>query len=193
MLHLVALTPDFTRSATYVPSKVAALYEELAEIYSSNGYLMPHSTEFYDYDDWLRGFIHALALNDWINEKSEDEIVSKYMLGPGDLYNMKDTASWITNALGKIAGIMGDVSYNKKLLELSQRIEKGVKADALELASLKYIGRVRARLLIENGIRTLEELAKTPRKRIATIPTFGPRIADEIHRQLKELGFNPVE
>lgn len=193
MLHLVALTPDFARSATYVPSKVAALYEELAEVYSSNGYLMPHSTEFYDYDDWLRGFIHALALNDWINEKSEDEIVSKYMLGPGDLYNMKDTASWITNALGKIAGIIGDVSYNKKLLELSQRIEKGVKADALELASLKYIGRVRARLLIENGIRTLEELAKTPRKRIATIPTFGPRIADEIHRQLKELGFNPVE
>ncbi|MEM1596859.1 MAG: DEAD/DEAH box helicase [Desulfurococcaceae archaeon] len=190
MLHLVTLTPDFTRSAAYVPSKVIAMYEELAEVYSNNGLLMPMSTEFYDYDDWLRGFIHALALNDWINEKSEDEIVNKYMLGPGDLYNMKDTASWITNALGKIAGILGDISYNKKLLELSQRIEKGVKTDALELASLKYIGRVRARLLIEHGIKSLEDLAKIPKKRLAMIPTFGQKIAEEIHRQLKELGFN---
>ncbi|MEM1741169.1 MAG: helix-hairpin-helix domain-containing protein, partial [Desulfurococcaceae archaeon] len=115
---------------------------------------------------------------------------NKYMLGPGDLYNMKDTASWITNALGKIAGILGDISYNKKLLELSQRIEKGVKTDALELASLKYIGRVRARLLIEHGIKSLDDLAKIPKKRLAMIPTFGPRIAEEIHRQLKELGFN---
>lgn len=190
MLHLVTLTPDFMRSSVYISNKTMAMYEELAEVYMSNGLLMPMSTEFYDYDDWLRGFIYALALNDWINEKSEDEITSRYVLGPGDLYNMKDTASWITSALGKISGIMGDVSYNKKLLELSQRIEKGVKADALELASLKYIGRVRARLLIEHGVKSLEDLAKVPKRRLAMIPTFGPRIAEEIHKQLKELGFN---
>jgi helicase len=192
-LHLITLTPDFARSSSYIPEKTLALYEDLADSYQASNLTIPINTEYYSYDDWLTGFIHALALNDWINERSEDEIMRKYNLGPGDLYNMRDTASWIASSLGKIAGIMGEVEFNKKLLELSLRLEKGVKPDALELASLKYIGRVRARILIENGIKTLEDLAKTPRKKLSTLPTFGPRIAEEIQKQLRELGYKPIQ
>jgi len=50
---------------------------------------------------------------------------------------------------------------------------------------------VRARILIEHGIKTIEDLAKTPKKRLATLPTFGPKIAEEIYKQLVEMGYNP--
>ncbi|MEM0246858.1 MAG: DEAD/DEAH box helicase [Desulfurococcaceae archaeon] len=191
ILHLVSLTPDFLKSGVYIPGKVMAAYEELAEVYASSGLLMPTTSEYYDYDDWLHGFIYALALQDWINERSEDEIVEKYALGPGDIYNLKDTASWITGALGKVAGVIGDVVYHRKLTALSQRLDKGVKQDALELASLKYIGRVRARILIEHGIKTLEDLAKTPKKKLMSLPSFGPKVAEEVYKQLHELGYSP--
>ncbi len=191
MLHLITLTPDFTKSSSYIPERILAYYEDLAESYLASNLLMPPKTEYYGYDEWLTGFIYTLALNDWINEKSEDEILNRYNLGPGDLYNMRDTASWIASSLGKIANVIGEVKLGRKLLELSQRIEKGVKPDALELASLRYIGRVRARILIEHGIKTIEDLAKTPKKRLATLPTFGPKIAEEIYKQLVEMGYNP--
>jgi helicase len=193
MLHLIALTPDFTRSSSYVSERLLEEFEELAEAYYDHGSLPPHSTKYYGYDDWLAGFIHALALYDWINERSEDEILRKYNVAPGDLYNMRDTASWISGALGKVAGVVGEVELNRKLLQLSQRLEKGVKPDALELATLRYIGRVRARILIDHGIKSLEDLAKTPKKRLMTLPTFGPRIVEEIYKQLREMGYNPLD
>lgn len=192
VLHLVALTPDFTRVNVYIPNRLLISAEETAESYLASGLIMPDTSDYYDHEDWLRGFIYAITLHDWINEKSEDEILERYGLGPGDLYNMKDTASWITHALSKISGIIGDISHHRKLSELSQRLDKGVKADALELASLKYIGRVRARILIEHGIKTLEDLAKTPRNTLTRLPSFGPRIVDEIHKQLEELGYKKI-
>ncbi|MEM4482246.1 MAG: DEAD/DEAH box helicase, partial [Desulfurococcaceae archaeon] len=45
ILHLVALTPDFMRSSAYIPGRVLANYEELAEAYSSSGLIIPPTTE----------------------------------------------------------------------------------------------------------------------------------------------------
>lgn len=189
MLHLISLTPDFARSSPYIPGKIIYAYEDVAEAYHESGLTPPQVTANYDYEDWLKGFVLALSLNDWISEKREDEIYEKYGIGPGDLYNAKDTASWIASSLSKISGIIGDILYHKELLKLSQRLDKGVKADALELALLRYIGRVRARILIEHGIKTLEDLARTPRRRILTLPYFGSKIVDEIYKQLEEMGY----
>lgn len=189
LLHLISLTPDFTRSAPYIPSRVQSRLEDLLEIYSDEGLIVKFDNDSFDYDTWLNGFIYALALNDWINEKSEDEIYEKYGLGPGDMYNIRDTASWISGSLGKISGVLGDIRYFKVLTTLSQRIDKGVKEDAVELASIRGIGRVRARILIENGIKTIQDLAKTPSKRLLSLPTFGPRIVEDIKKQLVEIGY----
>ena len=189
MLHLIALTPDFTRSCPYIPVKMQYSLEDLAEAYCESRLTPPMEARTYDYDDWLRGFVAALALHDWISEKREDEIYEKYGLGPGDLYSMKDTASWIAGALSRVSGVIGDVTYYRELLKLSQRLDKGVREDALELASLRYIGRVRARVLIEHGIKTLEDLAKTPPERLLRLPYFGPKVVKEIYRQLEDMGY----
>ncbi|MEM1800211.1 MAG: DEAD/DEAH box helicase [Desulfurococcaceae archaeon] len=189
LLHLVCITPDFKKSSPYIPDKLVHGFEELAESYANMNMIPPYKSDLIDYDDWLTGFIHAMILNDWINERTEDEIVDRYGIGPGDLYSMRDTASWITSSLSKIEGVLGDVNMRRKLETLTQRIEKGVREDAVELASLRYIGRVRARILIQHGIRTLRDLANTPRHKIESLPKLGPRVVDEIYKQLKEMGY----
>jgi helicase len=191
VLHLVALTPDFKRSSGYISERVLSQYEEISEVYEQGS--PPVNSDFYSYDDWLVGLVYASILYDWINEKTEDEILEKYMIGPGDLYNIRDTASWIISALGKVEGVLGNVSLSRKLHTLAVRVENGVREDAVELVSLKFIGRARARILIKHGIKTLSDLAKTPRRRLQTLPTFGPKVVDEIYSQLRERGYRVEE
>jgi len=187
LLHIVCMSPDFKRSSPYIQERVVSRWEDIALEMAGQG-LIPGPSLVEDYDDWLDGFMHAMILYDWINEVPEDDIVSKYMIGPGDLYNMRDTASWITHALSRIEGSLGNIAYRKALTILTERLDKGVKEDALELTSLRLIGRVRARILIQHGIRSLRDLAETPASRIASLPKFGPRVVEEIERQLRELG-----
>jgi helicase len=187
ILHLIALTPDFKRSSVYVSERVLSRYEDLVEIFKHK--TPPTSSDFYDYDEWLVGLVYASVLYDWINERTEDDILESYMIGPGDLYNIKDTASWIISALAKVERVLGNLELAKKLYTLTVRVENGVREDAVELVSLRFIGRARARILIQHGIKTLRDLAKTPRKKLLSLPTFGPRVVDEIYAQLKERGY----
>jgi helicase len=43
---------------------------------------------------------------------------------------------------------------------LNERLRHGVKEDALELVRLRYIGRVRARILLNYGIKSVEDIIK---------------------------------
>ncbi|MCY0868337.1 MAG: DEAD/DEAH box helicase, partial [Desulfurococcus sp.] len=187
LLHVICTTPDFTRSSPYIHGWITSSLEETALDMAERGFI-PGPSGFSDYDEWLRGFVYAMILYDWINEASEDSIVERYEVGPGDLYSMVDTASWIAHALSRIEGVLGDIAFYKALESLSRRIEKGVKEDALELTLLKGVGRVRARILVEHGVKNLKDLAEKPASWIASLPKFGPRIAEEIERQLREIG-----
>ncbi|ADV64770.1 DEAD/DEAH box helicase [Desulfurococcus mucosus] len=188
LLHVVSMTPDFKRGSPYIQGRVVAGLEDVALDMSGEGLIPGPGRAGVDYDDWLEAFVHAMILYDWINEASEDEIVGKYSVGPGDLYSMRDTAAWITHALARVEGVLGDIAFYRALDKLSKRLEKGVREDALELASLRLIGRVRARILIEHGFKTLRDLAEAPVSSIASLPRFGQRVAEEVERQLRELG-----
>lgn len=187
-LHAITLTPDYRRGMPYISERVLEDFEELADAIYERGDVPPPYSSLYSYDEWLESLLHALALFDWISEKSEDEISKKYTIGPGDLYNMRETATWIAYSLSYLEAMLGNIEHARRLRTLSLRLEKGVKEDAIELASLKYIGRVRARVLIRNGIRTLRDLANTPPSKIAGLPTFGPKIVEEIYEQLRQMG-----
>ena len=86
-----------------------------------------------------------------------------------------------------IESILGNKQRASDLKKLSIRLEHGVREDALELIKLEGIGRVRARTLLNKGIRTLEDLAKTPDHVLEKLPGFGPRIVKNIREQLKDL------
>ncbi len=187
ILHLVAMTPDYTRSRPYIPYKIIESYEDDAREMADLGVIPEPGYDEYEYYKWLHAYVQARMLSDWINEVKEDTISERYGVGPGDIYSARDTASWITSSLSKVMRVLGENKLADKLDKISLRLEYGVKEDALELVKLEGIGRVRARTLIDHGIKSLKDLAETPIEKIAKLPGFGPRIARMIKEQLDKM------
>ena len=55
----------------------------------------------------------------------------------------------------------------------------------IDLAKIKGIGRVRARRLYKNNIKTRQDLATTPVNQLAAIDKIGMTVANSIKLQLR--------
>ncbi len=184
-LHLIAMSPDFSRVRI---TRYSDLYEEAMTLASSDSIpSIPDGIEEISSDDWLRGYKIARILYEWINEVDEDSIIKNYGIGIGDLLNIVDTATWLIHAASKVCRAMGMDVHARTLEILSIRVENGVKEDAVELVQIKGIGRVRARTLLNAGIKTIEDLINTPRSRLISLHGFGEKIVNEILREAEKL------
>jgi len=126
----------------------------------------------------------AVLLTDWINEVPEKDITKKFKIGPGDLRNVTETAEWLMYSAYRI------LSFKKNKLapiakRLSMQIKYGAKPELYELLTLKYIGRVRARILYDNGYTTLEYLKSANKIKIARL-LKNKAIAIKVFKQLNE-------
>jgi helicase len=65
-----------------------------------------------------------------------------------------------------------------------ERVDKGVKSELLPLVRLKGIGRVRARILHDSGLKTIKDLKTAPIKRLTSLPLIGPKLTKEIKEQV---------
>ncbi len=68
---------------------------------------------------------------------------------------------------------------------LSERVRYGIKSDAISLTTVKGIGRKRARILLDNGIRDINQLSKLTSSDLSKIPGFGTELAKNILNELK--------
>ncbi len=172
LLHLVCRTPDMEllylrKSDEWVEEEAYAFREELTyfpSYYSS------------EYDWFLREFKTALLLNDWINERDEDVICSKYGIAPGDLRRIVETAEWLFHALTKILEYHGN-GLAVRSGKLGERIKHGVREELVELVGLRWIGRKRARKLYNAGIRSVEDMAI---RRSVAERLIGKRIVEKV-------------
>ncbi|OYT37284.1 MAG: DEAD/DEAH box helicase [Desulfurococcales archaeon ex4484_58] len=189
-LHILASTPDYLRSRPYISERIVDEYEDEALLLAEEGIIpKPPLDDEYEYYSWLQSYVQAKMLHDWINEVDEDSIMRRYGVGPGDIYSARDTASWIAAALSRVEATLGNEDRSRELDILSKRLEYGIKEDAIELVELEGVGRVRARTLIDNGIRSLRDLANTPLERLLRLPGFGPKLVKSIKEQLKRKGY----
>jgi len=58
-----------------------------------------------------------------------------------------------------------------------------VKEELLQLVRLKGIGRVRARVLYNAGLKKLGDLKLAPFERLTNLPMIGPKLAKSIKEQ----------
>ncbi len=134
-----------------------------------------YSSEIYE-----RAFSTALVLYDWINEAGEAAINLKYRETPGSLFMRLNNADWLLYASAELARLMR--MNASRLIELRVRVRYGIKAELLDLVSLEQIGRVRARMLFENGIKSRREMRSSD-ARIAAERLFGSEVAKRIYEQ----------
>ncbi|MHA1444948.1 MAG: helix-hairpin-helix domain-containing protein, partial [Candidatus Hodarchaeales archaeon] len=144
-----------------------------------------------EYDFRLRDFHSALFLWDWVNELSVERLVIRYKIGSGDIRRITDTATWLISAMSKIASIYSKsnsryFSLSKTTELLSERVKYGIKSDAVSLTNIKGIGRKRARILLDHGIRKIDQLLVMSRNDLSKISGFGPELAKNILNEAKK-------
>lgn len=185
LLHLVNHTPDASpklyprRSDIDELVRVLELKEDelLVEV-------PDRFTEPVEFEAILGEVKMTLVVLDWINEVSENTILEKYGVEPGDLYRLISSVDWLLYAAQELSKLMGLKELTSKISILRSRVEKGVREELLALASLEGIGRVRARALYQAGYRSLEDLRRASLEELMRVPTIGGRVAKRIKEQV---------
>jgi len=187
-LSLIGMSPDF--ADINIGRGIRKAQEELVESYAISGMLPESELEYLFRDpkvDWLRGAIIGLILRDWIEEVPERRILESYGIEAGDLLVIRETGEWLTYAAAVVAQTANMSSHAAELFKLLERVKHGVKEDALELVKLKYVGRVRARLMLSHGIRTARDVvAKENLVKKLLGEGWGEKIVAEAKRFLQE-------
>ena len=123
------------------------------------------------------------ALNSWISEKDENFLFEKYQITPGEIHYKIETIDRLIYSLEEFAIIKKEFFVKNILNKLRARFKYGVCFDALVFLVFKGIGRVRARKLINFGIKKISDLKKITFENLANI--LGKNLATNIKNQLQ--------
>lgn len=137
-----------------------------------------------EYDEFMQSIKMALVINDWINEKTEDEILGKRGITPGELRARLLNVEWLLYSLSELALLLNYKHLIKDIRKLRLRVVHGVKEELLPLAKLEGIGRVRARKLFNYGIKSISDLRKVNILTLSKI--IGKSTAIKVKKQLGE-------
>lgn len=184
-LHMIAHTPDMgpvLRPYTREQDEIAVFMEE-----HKAEFLIPPPDEWEDsiaYEEFLGEVKTAMTLNAWIEEVSEDQLIERLRVQPGDLYRTIENAKWLLYATHELASLFGNKHVLPQTLEVRQRVEKGVKKELLPLVKLEGVGRVRGRIMYNSGYKTIEDVKRAPIEDLTNLPLIGPRLAKKIKEQV---------
>ncbi len=177
ILHTISCTPDM--------NPIRAKRGELEELFSL-AYTHELAIDEFDVDqDTFFGALKtASILMDWIAETSQDKIIERYDIGPGDLHGRVELADWLLYAFGEIGKVL-HYPHIRDVENLRLRVKYGVREELLPIVSLKGVGRVRARRLFDSGFDSIEKLKRANVDALTRIPGIGRKLAEEILKQVK--------
>jgi helicase len=184
-LHMIAHTPDMgpvLRPYSREMDEVTVFMEE-----HKTELLTDVPDEWEDriaYEEFLGEMKTAMTLKAWIEEISEDELIERFRVQPGDLYRTIENAKWLLHATHELTMLFGHKQMLPQTQEIRQRVEKGVKKELLPLVKLEGVGRVRGRIIYNSGYKTVEDIKRAPIEDLTNLPLIGPRLAKKIKEQL---------
>jgi helicase len=141
------------------------------------------SVEDWEFEEFMKTVKTALMFDAWINEASEDEILNKFKVAPGELRGRLEIADWLVYSLQELALLLGYKELLRPIRKLRIRLQHGVKEELIPLVKLRDIGRVRARILWNSNLRSLSDLREISYEKLSSI--IGPNIAKSIKEQVE--------
>ncbi|MBF0489415.1 MAG: DEAD/DEAH box helicase [Candidatus Omnitrophica bacterium] len=188
LMHLIACCPD-----SEMLSVGKADYEELESLANKiedelilTPADLPMLQDAYTYYSTLKTM---WLLSRWIDEEKEEALCDDFNVGPGDIYRHVESAEWLLYGASTIAELYHYKKLSFNLEDLRNRIRYGIRAELLELASLKGVGRIRARQLFAHGYHKLGDLKSMSESSLASIKTIGKSLAHDILFQIN----NPLK
>jgi len=181
-LEVVVSSPDFAPKMG-LRAKDESEAEAFLEVNGSR-LLLASEEEWEGRSEWMRSL---LVMYSWINEMSDEQILERFGVEPGDLHRAVEAAEWLTYSFRELAWLLGLKKTARILDQLRLRIAMGIKPELLPLVSLEGIGRVRARSLFNAGFRSISSIAAASERELSKVPKIGDTIASRIKRQASEL------
>ena len=186
LLHMISHTPDmgpvmrpYAREVDVLSLQMEQHREEL---------LINPPNEWEDhvgYEEFLGEIKTAIVMKNWIEETTEDQLITKFGVQPGDLYRTIENAKWLLHATHELAPLVGaDKEIKPISSELEERVSKGIKRELLPIVRLEGIGRVRGRIIYNAGYKSIEDLKLASIEDLTNLPSVGPRLAKRIKEQV---------
>jgi helicase len=186
LLHMISHTPDMGPVMRPYAREVDVLSLQL-EQYKEELLINPPQ-EWEDrigYEEFLGEIKTAMVMKSWIEETTEDQLIEKFGVQPGDLYRVIENAKWLLHATHELAPLVGADKEIKTLSnELEERVSKGIKRELLSIIHLEGIGRARGRIIYNAGYKTIEDLKLASLEDLIHLPLIGPRLAKKIKKQV---------
>ena len=159
-------------------------YEELQEFLTQAPDLLVNEPSIYDpsYEQYLEAIKTAKMLEAWANEVDEEDLLEKYNVRPGELRRRLDIADWLCYSASELARILQFHHHIAPLQKTRYRLKYGAKEELLALLKLRNIGRVRARKLYRNNIRSAGDIKKAAVKTLTQLT--GPKTAVNLKKQV---------
>ncbi|MGD0028582.1 MAG: DEAD/DEAH box helicase [Candidatus Bathyarchaeia archaeon] len=185
LLQMIAHTPDMRpvlRPYSREIDELAIFVEE-----HKSEFLTPLPNEWDDtvaYESFLGEVKTSMTLQAWIDEMSEDQIIERFTVQPGDLYRTIENTKWLLHATHELALLLSRKQAIPQTRELEERVAKGVKKELLPLVRLEGVGRVRGRIIYNAGYKTIEEIKSARLDDLTNLPLIGPRLAKKIKEQI---------
>lgn len=180
-LHIISNTIELSPRLRVYESEYDEICERLFEEAEFLPQPIPNEWDI-EFEDFIRSFKTALMFNEWINEKTEAEILENFKVTPGELRSRLEIADWLLYACDQLVSLLGNQEIVTNLRKLRLRMRYGVREDLLELVKIKGIGRVKARKLVNHGINKIFQLKRIPETELSKI--IGAKTAKKIKEYL---------
>ena len=157
LLQVICSTPDMPK--LYVRNTdIAALSRMIDDHTEDLWFSLPEEEE--SAEAYYRALKTAMLLSDWTDEFSDTKICERYSVGPGDIYGMVESVTWLLHASTELARMFAS-AFHTKVQEYEICMKNGSRRELLPLIRLRGIGRVRARRLFNNRMTTPDEITST--------------------------------
>ncbi len=182
LLQLISCASELKPLLKVKVKEYAEVREKLVEAQMS---ILSREPSMYDadYDEFLASVKTAMFFSDWIDENTEDVLLEKYSIRPGEVRSKLDNADWLLYSISEIARILQMKGLTGEIAKLRVRVKYGVREELLPLLQLKGIGRVRSRRLFNNRIRTIADVKNADISTLTQVLGSG-KVALDVKKQL---------
>jgi len=185
LLHLISHTTDMGPVMRPYAREFDTLSLQLEE-HKQELFTEPPNeyADHFAYEEFLGEIKTAIVMKNWIEEVSEEKLIERFNVQPGDLYRTIENAKWLLHATEELARLFGEKEILPLSSELVERVSKGIKKELLPIVKLEGVGRVRGRIMYNAGFQTIEDIKQASIEDLTNLPLIGPRLAKKIKEQV---------
>jgi len=137
-----------------------------------------------EYDDYMNSIKTTMMLDDWMDEKDDEYLMETYNVRPGETRAKIERSNWLLYSMIELANILNHNKVIKEINKVRYRLRYGVKEELLPLLKLSGVGRVRARMMFNSGIKDIGMVRRAPIAKLAGL--LGKNVALKVKKQVGE-------